>query len=241
MSKLDDSNRNVMEIEDIHKQIIETISKKSVIKHKVHDNTHEIFNLFKLVLSETEKEINGSLNGIDHRVYLEYKDHGKFEAQIKVAGDLLIFNMHSNTFEFNREHLIWQNSYAKENPLNTYCGIINIYNFLNDSFRYNRDEDLGYLIARVFVNREFFFLVEGKRQMGYLYNVFGQQKIDKEAVKQIIQSSIQYALEFDLLVPPYDAVKIATVEQMKREIENSKLQTGKRLGFTFNSDDVGKE
>jgi hypothetical protein len=149
--------------------------------------------------------------------------------------------MHSNAFQFNREHLIWRNSYAQENPLNTYCGIINIYNFLNDSFRYNRVDDLGYLIARVFVNRDFYFLVEGKRQLGYMHNVFGQDKLDKGPIKEIIQNAILYALEFDLLVPPYDAMKIATVEQMNQNIENSKLQTGKRLGFKFNSDDVGTE
>jgi hypothetical protein len=48
-------------------------------------------------------------------------------------------------------------------------------------------------------------------------------------------------LEFDLLVPPYDMVKIASVAQMNSKIDSSKLQTGKRLGFKFNSDDVLEE
>jgi hypothetical protein len=220
-------------------QILTTLSGKSVTKQRVFDRTLEIFTLFKTVLHDTEKEFNQALNGLDHRVHLEYKDNGKFEAQLKVAGDLLIFSMHSNAFEFNREHSIWRTSFAQKDLLNTYCGVINIYNFLADSFRYNRDEDLGYLIGRVFINKDSYFLVEGKRQLGYMYNTFGQQTIDKEIVTQIIQNSIMYALDFDLLVPPYDAVKIATVAQMNQNIENSKLQTGKRLGFKFNSDDVG--
>jgi hypothetical protein len=36
-------------------------------------------------------------------------------------------------------------------------------------------------------------------------------------------------------------VKIATVAQMNSKIDASKLQTGKRLGFKFNSDDVLEE
>jgi hypothetical protein len=54
----------------------------------------------------------------------------------------------------------------------------------------------------------------------------------------VIATAIQYSLEFDLLVPPYDTVKIATVGQAEAKIQHSKLITGKRLGFQFNSDDV---
>ncbi len=50
-----------------------------------------------------------------------------------------------------------------------------------------------------------------------------------------------YALEFDLLVPPYENVKIATVRQLSEKMNISQLKTGKRLGFQFNSDDVFEE
>jgi hypothetical protein len=74
--------------------------------------------------------------------------------------------------------------------------------------------------------------------MGFLYNNFGQAVMNNEALKKILETAILYSLEFDLLVPPYDMIKIATVAQMNSKIESSKLQTGKRLGFKFNSDDV---
>ena len=222
-------------------QILLMLKDKSLTKQKVFDNTLETFNMIKKVLQEFQKDFNNKLSGLDQRILMEYKDNGKFEAQIKVAGDLLIFSMHSNAFEFNREHNIWKTSYAQQDKLNTYCGIINIYNFLADSFRYQRDEDLGYLIARIFVNKDSYYIVEGKRQLGYMYNSFGQQKINKDIIAEIIRNTIMYALEFDLLVPPYETVKIATVAQMNQNIENSKVQTGKRLGFKFNSDDVGEQ
>jgi hypothetical protein len=113
-----------------------------------------------------------------------------------------------------------------------------IYNFLNDSFRYNRTADLGYLIARVFINHEFHYFVEGKQQTNYWVNQFGKETISKQILREIVVTAILYTLNFDLLVPPYDAVKIISVEQMNAKIESARFQTGKRLGFTFNSDDV---
>jgi hypothetical protein len=146
--------------------------------------------------------------------------------------------MHSNVFVFNREHPVWTLDYIKNNPLNAYCGVFNIYNFLADSFKYNRTQDLGYLIARIFVNRENHFFVEGKRQSSDLVKDFAKDELTKEYMKEIVQTAIEYAINFDLLVPPYDQVKIASVEQMQFEINHSRMQTGKRLGFKFNSDDI---
>lgn len=227
-----------MDLQEQKKQIVKTLTEKAVIKQKVYDNTMETFELLKKALHEIAVEFNNSLKGADRRVLLEYKDRGKFEAEIKVASDILIFSMHSNIFEFDREHQVWKTPYVQENVLNSYCGIINIYNFLSDSFKYNRVDDLGYLVARIFVNREKHYFVEGKRQLGFLYNNFGTMTIDKESLKKIINTAILYAMQFDLLVPPYDTVKITSVALMNQKFENSKLQTGKRLGFQFNSDDV---
>ncbi|QKG79709.1 hypothetical protein [Tenuifilum thalassicum] len=226
---------------DTKEKIKQLLTEKAVVKQQIYDNTLEVFNLIKEVLKEIEIDYNSQLKGVDKRVRLVYTDRGKYEAELKVASDLLIFSMHSNVFEFDRDHNIWKLSYVKDNVLNSYCGIINIYNFLADSFKYNRLEDLGYLIGRIFINREFHYFVEGKRQMGFLYNNFGTALIDKQSLRRIIETAITYALEFDLLVPPYDVVKIASVVQLNTKIENAKLQTGKRLGFRFNSDDVLEE
>jgi hypothetical protein len=223
---------------DKKEDILKTISTKSVLKHKVYDNTLETFSNLKTVLKYISNNFNSNLKGIDKRVLLEYKEVGDFDVQLKVAGDLLAFSMHSNAFEFDRNHSIWKNSFVKDNPQSSICGMISIYNFLYDSFRYNRLDDLGYLIARIFVNRDMFYFVEGKQQMGYWVNNFGKSQISNDILREIVYSAIQYSLQFDLLVPPYDNVKIASVAQINSKIESSKLQTGKRLGFTFNSDDV---
>ena len=135
---------------------------------------------------------------------------------------------------------LWKTSYLKENPQRGYCGLINVYNFLNDSFKYNRLNDVGYLIGRLFINHENHYMVEGKRQLGFLYNDFINSTIDKDQFKSIVQSAILYALDFDLLMPNYDIVKEVSVNQVKQISDTLKMRTGKRLGFVFqnNNDDI---
>ena len=228
-----------MDTKNSQEIVLKNLAEKSMIKQKVYDASVETFNLLKEVLHELSNDMNDLLpDGSDRRVRLEYRDRGKFEAELKIAGDILIFSMHSNVFQFDRDHLLWKTSYAQKSPFNTYCGVISIYNFLADSFKFNRTEDLGYMIGRIFVNNEKHFFVEGKRQMSFRYHNFGEKAISREDLKNIIETAILYTIDFDLLVPPYDVVKLATVGQMNTKIENAKLQTGKRLGFRFNSDDV---
>lgn len=218
---------------------LESIVVKSNVKQAVYKNTLEAFSLLKEALRELVEEYSAKLKGkVIDEALPTFHEKGPFEAEFRLAADMLLFSMHSNVFVFNREHPVWKTEYVKTEPLNSYCGIINIYNFLSDSFKYNRMQDLGYLIARIFINRESHFFVEGKRQSGELVKDFKNDIMSKENIKQILDTSIKYAIEFDLLVPPYDQVKIASVEQMKEEIFHAKMKTGKRVGFKFNSDDI---
>lgn len=212
---------------------------KTNLKQEVFKKAVDNFALLKEVLKELADEYREKLkNKVDDSVLPVYQEKGPFEAEFKLGGDMLIFSMHSNVFVFDRDHPIWKLDYIKANAMNSYCGVFNIYNFLADSFKYNRTDDLGYLIARIFVNRESHFFVEGKRQSSELVKDFGNDEMTKPYMKEILETAIQYAVDFDLLVPPYDQVKIVTVEQVHTEINNSKIQTGKRLGYKFNSDDV---
>ncbi len=228
-----------MEAKNNEENKLQGLILKTNLKQEVYRKTVSSFVLLKEVLREIAEEYRAILKDkVDDQVLPVYQEKGPFEAEFKVGGDLLIFSMHSNIFVFNREHPIWKLDYIKANAINSYCGVFNIYNFLADSFKYDRTQDLGYLIARIFVNRENHFFVEGKRQSSELVKDFGNDELTKENMKEILETAIQYAVDFDLLVPPYDQVKIATVEQMQTEINHSRIQTGKRLGFKFNSDDI---
>ncbi|MEG2035683.1 MAG: hypothetical protein RR005_05030 [Mucinivorans sp.] len=220
-------------------KIVAILKEKSILKQVIYDNTYAVFIELKEILQEYAVEVNELLDGQDKRIKMVYQDRGKFEAQLQIASDVLLFSMHTNVFVFDRDNIIWRNSYVEKNRANAYCGVVNIYNFLSDSLRYNRNEDEGYLIGRLFVNREKEYLVEGKRQVTARHDHFGQGAINSEAIIDIVESAISYAVaEFDLLVPPFDVIKKVSVEQMNTKIEHSRLSTGKRLGYQYRSDDV---
>ncbi len=228
-----------METTPLRTKILENVVRKSNLKQKVFDNTFAAFNLLKDTLFEMAAEMDDELDGkLDRRVRLEYRDRGKFEAQLQIANDLLIFQMHTDTFSFDQNHTVWQNAYVQQNPDNAYCGVINIYNFLSDSFKYNRNADEGYMIGRIFINREQFFFVEGKGQNSMRVMNFGSAALDRESLIPILESAINYSLNFDPLMPPFEVNKRVTVDQFNTKMDNSKFVTGKRLGYEFNVDDI---
>ena len=152
-----------MDKSPLRERILATIINKSTLKQHIFDNAFATFNELKDVLFEIASELDDDLDGkLDKRVRIEYRDRGKFEAQLQIASDLLIFRMHTDVFEFDSNHIIWQNEYVQAERDNSYCGVIDIYNFLSDSFKFNRNADEGYLIGRIFINREKCF--DGLRQ-----------------------------------------------------------------------------
>ncbi len=224
---------------DLRSQIKGLLVSKSNLKQQVFDNTYNLFAELKDVLHEFSTEIDEELDEkIDKRIRIEYMDKGKCEARVQLAGDMLVFAMHTNIFTFERDHRIWHNPYVQADKANSYCGVINIYNFLADSFKNKRADDEGYLIGRIFVNREGKFFVEGKRQERWRVDSFGSEQISREAILEIVERAILYSLGFDLLMPAYDTIKRVNVEQFDSRTENTPLQTGKRLGYEFRSDDI---
>lgn len=228
-----------MENAPLRERILETIIRKSTLKQKVFDATFSVFNALKETLLETASELDDQLDGkLDRRVRLEYRDRGKFEVQMQVANDMLIFQMHTDVFEFPAGHPVHATDYVHGDPDRGYCGIINIYNFLSDSFKHNRNADEGYLIGRIFINADRRYFVEGKGQHTMRAAQFGEREIDREALVGILEAAIDFALDFDLLVPSYDDNKRVTVDQFNSKMDNSKFVTGKRLGYDFETDDI---
>ncbi len=217
--------------------IYDLLRTKSCTKQAVFRKTKEMFAIFKEVLKETAEELNEKIAAVDTAVEVKYTDKGEFEAEIKFSGDILIFNMHTNVFAFDSTHHIYQSSYIKKDRLAAYCGMINMYNFLSDSFRYNRVRDSGFLLGRVFVNKDSHFFTEGKRQFGFMYNDFVNDVIDKEAIKSIVQTAIVYGLEFDLMTPEFNDVREVTVYQMQNMSNEFRIKTSKQLGFKFSNEE----
>ncbi len=228
-----------MDTTPLRARILDTLVRKSTLKQQVFDHTFSVFNQLKETLLEMASELDDQLEGhLDRRVRIEYRDRGKFEVQLQTANDVLIFQMHTDIFDFDAAHPVRQTAYVQDDARNSYCGVINIYNFLSDSFKFNRNADEGYLIGRLFINRERRYFVEGKGQTSLRAADFGRAEIDRDALVTVLEEAIAFALDFDLLTTPYEALARVTVDQFNTKMDNSKFVTGKRLGYDFDTSDI---
>ena len=216
--------------------ILKMLEEKSLLKQDVFAKTKQVFADLKAILKEIYADLKAS-SKVQGKLSLELLEKGEYEIEFRIAGDSIIFMMHTNVFTFDREHSMWKTSYIQKDNLLSYCGVIYIYNFLADSFRYNRVNDIGYMIARLYVNKEMHFFVEGKRQMGFLYNDFSRSVLDKDKIRSVVESAILYCLDFDLYSPSFNEVKEISVQQLLESTLQQKIITAKRLGFRFQADD----
>lgn len=221
---------------DVNNNLIDLVFSKGELKQRVYRSTSEAFEMFRGTAKGIVEQFQERNRQANRQLAFEFKDRGDFEFEIRFAGDLLLFAMHTNIFEFSRNHDVMKSAYIREDPQRSYCGVIHIYNFLTDSFVYQRDNDLGYLIGRVFVNHESHYFIEGKRELGMLYNNFNTSLIDSSSVQNIVESAIEYTTNFDLLTPPYDEIKVVSVGEMRNSFDKKTLVTAKRLGFRFQAD-----
>lgn len=160
---------------------------------------------------------------------IEFKEIGLHEFHIKLAGDLLIFVLHTNVVTFAPDHFIMQETYVSENEVNRYFGQINIYNFMSDSLKFNRVNDPGYLIARIMVNHENRFFVEGEGPLTQVFRHISDVAISQEYLQLLIKLSLTIAIENDLMAPPYQEVKFITLYQ--KQEHTPELGGGQKIGF----------
>ena len=217
-------------------QIAGILCSKATLKQDIFMNTVEQFQEMKKVAFNLVEKLKDKVKDKDNRIVIDYLEKSKYEFHITLAGDILVFNLHSNVFKFDENHSIWKTPYLGEDEKRGFTGIINVYNFLADSFRFNRINDTGYLVGRIFINSENHFITEGKRKMGFLYTEFEKLIFNPEFMEDIIKNLMIHILDFDLYAPLYEQVSEVSVHQVKTTGDSIQLKTGKRMGFQFTTD-----
>ena len=221
---------------DEHNRILKILHEKIILKEEVFEKTQAVFNELKSYMSKLVHEIKSSVKDISKSAPVNYADTGKFEAQLTLADETLLVVMHTNIFTFDNNHEIWRNKYVQQDNKRAFCGKIFIYNFLTDSFKYNRSSDVGYLLARIFVNREGHFFIEGKKQLGYSYAEFANNVFNPDSIAKVVESAIIYSLDFDPFTPPFEQISMLSVKEVQESELQSRVATGRRLGFQFSSE-----
>ena len=223
------------ELNKNREHLLKLLLDKSALKQDVADDCEKVFMSFKKAIC---KELDAlKLKIKDPRIRLNYEDKGEHEIHAYIGSDVLVFNLHRNVFKMPDNDPLWGTAYFRSNENNGYFGIINIFNFLAESFLQHRINDSGYLIGRIFINHERHFYVEGKGHLGSLFRDTQNSVVNDEVIAAIVQLAFAYALQFDLHIPPFDYFSEITVEQIQLMGESLKLQTAKRLGFKMKSEE----
>lgn len=220
--------------ENPRKVILNLLLTKSALKQDIYEDTCAVFRNMKRIIDEEVSVLKKDIH--DDRIRMQYIDKSEHEAQVFIGSDVLLFHMHTNIFLLPESHPFWELDYLKENPNNGYFGIIYIYNFLAQSFIEHRLDDPGYLIGRIFVNTDGHFFIEGKGPLGTEFKDIEKGVLGDDILRDIAHTSFAYALDFDLLTPPYDIVSQISVKQIQAISSSLNLKTGKRLGFKFEAD-----
>lgn len=226
-------------IQDPLEHIHHLLESKSTAKQITYKNLLAAFSILNKESKRIVNELKKKPGSADEDVTVDFDQINEHEFQVKLAGDLLSFVLHTNVVTFDDEHTVMKTAYVHENEVNRYFGQIMIYNFMSDSVKFNRVNDPGYLIARILINHENRFLVEGDGQLGQLFNNITEKMISEEDLNSIVKLSLAAAIENDLMAPPFPQVRFITLYQKMEKTQE--LGAGQKIGFRmkYNSEKAG--
>ncbi|MCB0516644.1 MAG: hypothetical protein R2798_12705 [Chitinophagales bacterium] len=207
--------------------IVELLRNNHAAKQKVFHLCLGIFDKMRYMTQQITEAINQSIEDVAW-VSAEFMDKGEFEFQVRLSGELIVFSFHSNIITFPENHVINANPYIKENELRSYFGVFLAYNFLNDAIKYNRLHDQGYLIARMFVNIDEKYYIEGVRQLNFLHPNVAENDLHDEMLFAFISSCFLAALQNNSVVPDFESEKVINIAQL---INSRMLGNIQKVGY----------
>ncbi|MEJ2006297.1 MAG: hypothetical protein P8X57_15340 [Cyclobacteriaceae bacterium] len=216
------------------------LHEKGSAKQVAYKNLEKTFALLYEEAKHLTNTISGHLmEGTDPDIKVSVHQAGDYEFHVKIAGDLLVFIMHTNIVTLDPEHGINKSEYVASDSKRKYLGQVNVYNFMADSIKYNRLNDPGYLLARLFVNCENHFYVEGDGQLSFAFGDLADEEINETDISVFIQLLIVKAVENDLVTPPFPTIRMITLNE-KLGLSAS-LGMGQKIGFRMSSDESKPE
>lgn len=214
--------------EDPIKFIKYLLESKSTAKQTAYKHVCHAFSILQTESQSIVEELKRRANPADKDVTVEYNQVSAHEFDVKLAGDMLIFVQGTNIVTLEESHPILKEEYILENEVNRYFGQIMIYNFMAESLKYNRTNDPGYLLARLMINHENRFFIEGERDL-LSFNSISANPVTEEDLKLLVQIVLKMAIVNDLVAPAFTEVKAITLNQ-KRD-HTMALGGAEKIGF----------
>lgn len=215
-------------MEDKIDKIVEALKNKACVKQSIFRSTQEVFGELKAQARDLANKLDNTFQEIDNSVRIEMIEVSEFEFQLKFSGDMLIFSMHTNVIAFPDEHILNKSPYVLEDVRKGYFGQILVYNFTADSIKYNRLGDQGYLVARLLLNEDKHFYIEGPRQLNFLYPDIAQNVIEDMILRVFIEDSMLLAIESDLLATSFQEILVLSLGE---KLANQQTAAIEKVGF----------
>lgn len=210
-------------------QIFEKLKTKACVKQNAFRTVQEVFKILKAKAEDITTELRERIVKVDKSIEVRLIKKNEYEFQLKVGSDMLIFTLATNVVTFNDEYEVMKSDYVKEKAERKYFGQIMVYNFLADTIKYNRLEDPGYLIARLIVNNEKHFFVEGAQQLNFLFADIVNNVISDDWLRLLVEKCIFTAIDMDLIGSTYPEIQNTN---LKEKMKNEKpMGNGQKVGF----------
>jgi hypothetical protein len=204
------------------------LESKSSAKQTAYKHICRAFSILEAESRSIVEELKRRARPTDQDVTVEFNSISKQEFDVKLAGDMLIFVLGTNIVTLEESHPIMREEYIRQNDVNRYFGQIMIYNFMAESLKFNRTNDPGYLLARLMINHENRFFIEGEKELES-YNGISEVPITDEDLQKVVKIALKMAIENDLVAPAFTEVKSITVNQ-KRD-HSLELGGAQKIGF----------
>ena len=219
-------------MKDKFEEIIRAMTVKAVVKQAIYRSTCDVFAAMMEYGEELTNQIRERFKNIDENVPVEFRKVSRFEFHMRISGDLLAFSMHTNVISLPKEHIVYKNPYVREMPERGYFGQIFIFNFMADSIQYNRLNDPGYLIARMLINGDQKFFLEGVRPLEFLYPDISKNQVSKEILRVLIEDAFLIAIDQDLSAPNFQQIQRVTLGQQMASQQSKPME---KVGFNISA------
>ncbi len=171
--------------ESHNQSIAVVLSSKSTANQQAFKSLNQTFGFFELQAAQLIQNLQESKNTADD-ISLEINKLSAYELNLTVASNMIVLILHTNIATFDDQYANNKSAYVSKDINRRYLGQINMYNFMADSVRYNRVNDPGYLVARILINREDRFFVEGDQKLSFLYKDISVAPICEEDISALI-------------------------------------------------------
>ena len=218
-----------MSVKELQDSVLNLLHDKVTLKQDVLALTKKWFKELNEVITSEVPTLKLGLR--DQRIRMDFTVKSDYETRVLIGSDALIFHLHTNVFTIPEDNPLWKDVYVKKDFSRGYFGVIYVYNFSAQSILQNRIGDEGALLARIYINKESRFVVEGVQQVALRFPKIAKNILTKDVFVEMLHLLFLGAVSNDLIIPPYDVVSGINVDQLNELSENLGIRTNKTLGF----------